>query len=57
MMRAGTKRSAAGVNFYDNQQRAHDKTSVCYDYHQYGQKVAAGQRLKNDAFSLYLFTG
>ena len=27
----------------------HDKTSVRYDYHQYGQKVAAGQR-ENDAF-------
>ncbi|EPZ7239349.1 terminase large subunit domain-containing protein, partial [Citrobacter freundii] len=39
MMRAGTKGRRQALIFMITNS-GHDKTSVCYDYHQYGQKVA-----------------
>lgn len=52
MMRAGTKGRRQALIFMITNS-GHDKTSVCYDYHQYGQKVAAGQR-ENDAFFAFI---
>ncbi|AOP43669.1 MULTISPECIES: terminase large subunit [Edwardsiella] len=52
MMRAGTKGRRQALIFMITNS-GHDKTSVCYDYHQYGQKVAAGQA-SNDAFFAFI---
>lgn len=52
MMRAGTKGRRQALIFMITNS-GHDKTSVCYDYHQYGQKVAAGQS-ENDAFFAFI---
>ncbi|HAO0323845.1 TPA: terminase large subunit [Escherichia coli] len=52
MMRAGTKGRRQALIFMITNS-GHDKTSVCYDYHRYGQKVAAGQ-LDNDAFFSFI---
>lgn len=52
MMRAGTKgRKQALILMITNS--GHDKTSVCWNYHDYGAKVAAGQ-LKDDSFFSYV---
>lgn len=52
MMRAGTKGRRQALIFMITNS-GHDKTSVCYDYHQYGQKVASGQS-ENDAFFAFI---
>lgn len=52
MMRAGTKGRRQALIFMITNS-GHDKTSVCYDYHQYGMQVAAGQK-ENDAFFAFI---
>lgn len=52
MMRAGTKgRTQAIIVMITNS--GHDKTSVCYEYHEYGRKVAE-QTLIDDAFFSFI---
>ncbi|EPW9636432.1 terminase large subunit domain-containing protein, partial [Yersinia enterocolitica] len=48
MMRAGTKGRRQALIFLITNS-GHDKTSVCYDYHEYGRKVANGD-LEDDSF-------
>lgn len=55
MMRAGTKGRRQALIFMITNS-GHDKTSVCYDYHEYGRKVSAGS-IEDDSFCLHLFTG
>lgn len=50
MMRAGTKGRRQALMFLITNS-GHDKTSVCYDYHEYGKKVAAGD-IEDDSFSV-----
>ncbi|CAB1224080.1 terminase large subunit [Serratia liquefaciens] len=52
MMRAGTKGRRQALIFMITNS-GHDKTSVCYEYHQYGKQLAAGQK-KNDAFFAFI---
>jgi phage terminase large subunit-like protein len=47
MMRAGTKGRRQAHFMITNS--GHDKTSVCYDYHEYGRKVSAGS-IEDDSF-------
>jgi phage terminase large subunit-like protein len=52
MMRAGTKgRRQALVFMITNS--GHDRASVCYDYHEYGGKVSAGE-IEDDSFFAYI---
>lgn len=52
MMRAGTKgRRQALVFMITNS--GHDRASVCYDYHEYGAKVSAGE-VEDDSFFAYI---
>jgi phage terminase large subunit-like protein len=52
MMRAGTKgRTQAIILMITNS--GHNKTSVCYEYHEYGRKVAE-QTLVDDAFFSFI---
>jgi hypothetical protein len=48
MMRAGTKGRRQALIFMITNS-GHDKTSVCYDYHEYGRKVSAGS-IEDDSF-------
>lgn len=50
MLRAGTKSRREALIFMITNSGT-DKTSVCYDYHDYGVKVAAGQLLDDSFFS------
>ena len=52
MMRAGTKGRRQALIFMITNS-GHDKTSVCYEYHQYGKQLAAGQKV-NDAFFAFI---
>lgn len=52
MMRAGTKgRQQALIFMITNS--GHNKTSVCYDYHEYGRKVAEGS-IEDDSFFAFI---
>ncbi|CAI2407634.1 Phage terminase-like protein, large subunit [Serratia liquefaciens] len=50
MMRAGTKGRRQALIFMITNS-GHDKTSVCYDYHEYGRKIAAGMEEDDSFFS------
>lgn len=50
MMRAGTKGRRQALMFLITNS-GHDKTSVCYEYHEYGRKVAAGDLVDDSFFS------
>lgn len=50
MMRAGTKGRRQALMFLITNS-GHDKTSVCYDYHEYGRKIAAGTEEDDSFFS------
>ncbi|HDL7098263.1 TPA: terminase large subunit [Yersinia enterocolitica] len=50
MMRAGTKGRRQALIFLITNS-GHDKTSVCYDYHEYGKKVASGDQEDDSFFS------
>ncbi|TKI02772.1 terminase large subunit [Martelella alba] len=52
MMRAGTKGRRQALLFLITNS-GHDKTSVCYEYHEYGRKVAAGD-LEDDSFFSFI---
>ncbi|HEK1863581.1 TPA: terminase large subunit [Proteus mirabilis] len=52
MMRAGTKGRRQALIFMITNS-GHDKTSVCYDYHEYGRKVAEGT-IEDDSFFSYI---
>ncbi|CFR16235.1 Phage terminase-like protein%2C large subunit [Yersinia frederiksenii] len=52
MMRAGTKGRRQALIFLITNS-GHDKTSVCYDYHEYGRKVANGD-LEDDSFFSFI---
>lgn len=52
MMRAGTKGRRQALIFMITNS-GFDRTSVCYDYHEYGQKVAAGD-LEDDSFFSFI---
>ncbi|EKN6392352.1 phage terminase small subunit P27 family, partial [Yersinia enterocolitica] len=52
MMRAGTKGRRQALIFLITNS-GHDKTSVCYDYHEYGKKVASGD-LEDDSFFSFI---
>lgn len=52
MMRAGTKGRRQALMFLITNS-GHDKTSVCYEYHEYGRKVAAGD-LEDDSFFSFI---
>jgi len=52
MMRAGTKGRRQALMFMITNS-GHDRTSVCYDYHEYGRKVAAGL-VEDDAFFAFI---
>lgn len=52
MMRAGTKGRRQALIFLITNS-GHDKTSVCYDYHEYGKKVAAGD-IEDDSFFCFI---
>lgn len=52
MMRAGTKGLRQALIFMITNS-GFDRTTVCFDYHQYGVKVAAGD-LEDDAFFSYI---
>lgn len=52
MMRAGTKGRRQALIFMITNS-GHDKTSVCYDYHEYGRKVAEGS-IEDDSFFSYI---
>ena len=52
MLRAGTKgRRQALLIMITNS--GHDRTSICYDYHDYGVKVASGQ-VRDDSFFSFI---
>ena len=52
MIRAGTKsRRQALIVMITNS--GHDRTSVCYEYHQYGQAICAGQQ-QDDSFFAFI---
>jgi len=52
MMRAGTKgRRQALILMITNS--GHDRTSVCYEYHEYGKKVSKGS-LEDDSFFAFI---
>ncbi|WP_413732332.1 terminase large subunit [Sodalis sp. RH20] len=50
MMRAGTKGRRQALIFLITNS-GHDKTSVCFEYHEYGRKVAAGDLVDDSFFS------
>lgn len=52
MMRAGTKGRRQALIFMITNS-GHDRTSVCYDYHELGRQVCAGQQ-ENDAFFAFI---
>lgn len=52
MMRAGTKGRRHALIFMITNS-GHDKTSVCYDYHEYGRKVADGS-IEDDSFFSFI---
>lgn len=52
MMRAGTKGRTQAIIFMITNS-GHNKTSVCYEYHEYGRKVAE-QTLTDDAFFSFI---
>lgn len=52
MLRAGTKGRKQALMFMITNS-GHDKTTICWDYHDYGAKVAAGQ-IQDDAFFSYI---
>lgn len=52
MMRARTKGRRQALIFLITNS-GHDKTSVCYDYHEYGKKVASGD-LEDDSFFSFI---
>ncbi|EPC7356311.1 terminase large subunit [Klebsiella variicola] len=52
MMRAGTKGRRQALIFMITNS-GHDKTSVCYDYHEYGRKVSAGS-IEDDSFFAFI---
>ncbi|TRF28121.1 terminase large subunit, partial [Salmonella enterica subsp. enterica serovar Bareilly] len=52
MMRAGTKGRRQALIFMITNS-GHDKTSVCYDYHEYGRKVAEGS-IDDDSFFSFI---
>lgn len=52
MMRAGTK-SRRQALIFGITNSGHDRTSVCYDLHEYGTKVAAGD-VEDDAYFAYI---
>lgn len=52
MMRAGTKGRRQALIFMITNS-GHDKTSVCYDYHEYGRKVAEGS-VDDDSFFSFI---
>lgn len=52
MMRAGTKGRRQALMFMITNS-GHDRTSVCYDYHDYGRKVCAGLA-EDDAFFAFI---
>jgi phage terminase large subunit-like protein len=52
MLRAGTKGRRQALMFMITNS-GHDKTSVCWNYHEYGKKVAAGQ-IQDDSFFSYI---
>ena len=52
MMRAGTKGRRQALIFMITNS-GHDKTSVCYDYHEYGRKVADGS-IEDDSFFSFI---
>ncbi|MBR8846270.1 hypothetical protein J0X08_00317 [Klebsiella variicola] len=52
MMRAGTKGRRQALIFMITNS-GHDKTSVCYDYHEYGRKVAEGS-IEDDSFFSFI---
>ncbi len=52
MMRAGTKGRRQALMFLITNS-GHDKTSVCFEYHEYGRKVAAGD-LEDDSFFSFI---
>ena len=52
MIRAGTKgRRQAMIVMITNS--GHDRTSVCYEYHQYGQAICSGQQ-QDDSFFAFI---
>ncbi len=51
-MRAGTKGRRRALIFMITNS-GHDKTSVCYDYHEYGRKVAEGS-IEDDSFFSFI---
>ncbi|MBA7943199.1 MULTISPECIES: terminase large subunit [Citrobacter] len=52
MMRAGTKGRRQALMFLITNS-GHDKTSVCFEYHEYGRKVASGD-LEDDSFFSFI---
>ncbi|EKS7255707.1 phage terminase small subunit P27 family, partial [Salmonella enterica] len=52
MIRAGTKGRRQALIFMITNS-GHDKTSVCYDYHEYGRKVAEGS-VDDDSFFSFI---
>ncbi|HKN05515.1 MAG TPA: terminase TerL endonuclease subunit [Buttiauxella sp.] len=52
MMRAGTKGRRQALIFMITNS-GHDKTSVCYDYHEYGCKVSEGS-IEDDSFFSFI---
>ncbi|EJT8608576.1 terminase large subunit [Salmonella enterica subsp. enterica serovar Newport] len=52
MIRAGTKGRRQALIFMITNS-GHDKTSVCYDYHEYGRKVAEGS-VEDDSFFSFI---
>ncbi len=52
MMRAGTKGRRQALMFLITNS-GHDKTSVCFEYHEYGRKVSAGD-LEDDSFFSFI---
>lgn len=52
MVRAGTKGRRQALIFMITNS-GHDKTSVCYDYHEYGRKVSSGA-IEDDSFFAFI---
>lgn len=52
LMRAGTK-GRKNPLFFMITNSGHDRTSICYDYHEYGKKVAA-QSVEDDSFFSFI---
>lgn len=52
MLRAGTKGRRQALMFMITNS-GHDKTTICWDYHDYGAKVASGQ-IEDDSFFSYI---